>query len=149
MLYHQSWRMHLTKRVYEPIWISMVKVIHWPWSDVTQIQHFKLLFLRLNPNFTWSLHGAWEWKWVQMVYVTWWPTCPYMVKIIKTSSLEPKGRWPWKLVCSIGYSSTIKIFNEDPAVTMTILRHHWCLSFCMGKSFFFPRNYSSLWYQSW
>ena len=26
----------------------------------------------------------------------------------KTSSLEPKGRWPWKLVCSIGYSSTSK-----------------------------------------
>ena len=25
-----------------------------------------------------------------------------------SSSLEPKGQWPWKLVCSIGYSSTSK-----------------------------------------
>ena len=24
----------------------------------------------------------------------------------KSSSPEPKGRWPWHLVCSIGYSST-------------------------------------------
>ena len=41
-----------------------------------------------------------EWKFVQMVYVTWpiWPPCPYMVK----------GQWPWKFVCSIGYSSTSK-----------------------------------------
>ena len=26
----------------------------------------------------------------------------------KSSSLEPKCQWPWKLVCSIGYSSTSK-----------------------------------------
>ena len=26
----------------------------------------------------------------------------------KSSSREPKGWWPWKLVCSIGYSSTTK-----------------------------------------
>ena len=26
----------------------------------------------------------------------------------KSSSLEPKGQWPWKFVCSIGYSSTSK-----------------------------------------
>ena len=30
--------MQLTKWVDEPIWISKVKVIHWPWSKVTQIQ---------------------------------------------------------------------------------------------------------------
>ena len=28
-----------------------------------------------------------------------------------SSSLEPKGRWPWKFVCSIGYSSTNKFIQ--------------------------------------
>ena len=41
--------MQLTKWVHEPIWISKVKVIHWPWSKVTQIHIFKLLFLRNGP----------------------------------------------------------------------------------------------------
>ena len=51
-------------------------------------------------------------KFYQMVYIIWpsWPPCPYVVKKIKkSSSLEPKGRWPCKLVCSIGYSSTTKL----------------------------------------
>ena len=43
-LWWQSWYMEVTKRVHEPIWISKVKVIHWPWSKVTQIQHFKNSF---------------------------------------------------------------------------------------------------------
>ena len=38
-------KMHLTKWLHEPIWISKVKVIHWPWSKVTQINIFKFLFL--------------------------------------------------------------------------------------------------------
>ena len=29
-------------------------------------------------------------------------------KNLKKSSLEPKGRWPWNLVCTTGYSSTTK-----------------------------------------
>ena len=38
-----------------------------------------------------------------------WPLSPYMVKTLKkSSSPEPKGRWPWNLVCSIGCSSTTK-----------------------------------------
>ena len=36
--------MQLTKWVHEPIWISQVKVINWPWSKVTQIQHFQISF---------------------------------------------------------------------------------------------------------
>ena len=32
----------------------------------------------------------------------------YGENLKKSSSLEPKGQWPWKLVCSIGYSSTSK-----------------------------------------
>ena len=31
-----------------------------------------------------------------------------MMKTWKKSSLKPKCRWPWKFVCSIGYSSTTK-----------------------------------------
>ena len=38
--------MQLTKWLHEPLWRSKVKVIHWPWSKVTQIHLFKLLFLR-------------------------------------------------------------------------------------------------------
>ena len=39
----------------------------------------------MKPNFMWSLHDIGEWKFVQMVYVTWpiWPPCPYMVKTLK------------------------------------------------------------------
>ena len=49
---------------------------------------------------------------VQMVLVTLpvWPPCPICGKNLKNySSLEPKSWWPWKLVKSIGYSSTTKI----------------------------------------
>ena len=119
--------MQLTKLVHEPLWISMVKVIHWPLSKVTQIQHFQTSFPqktlgRLKPDFRWLLHGMEEWKLVQMVYVTWlrWPPWPYMLKSLsKFSSLEPKSRWTWNLVCSIEYSSTIKFIEMMP------LGWHW------------------------
>ena len=43
--------MQLTKWVHEPIWMSKVKVIHWPWSKVTQLQHFIYVFFRnLKPT---------------------------------------------------------------------------------------------------
>ena len=82
--------MQLNKWVHEAIWISKVKVIHWPWSKVTQIQHFQTSFPdkplgRLKPNFMWSFNGIGERKFIQMVQVTWprWPPCPYMVKTWK------------------------------------------------------------------
>ena len=34
---------------------------------------------------------------------------PIYGKNLKKPSLEPKGRWPWMLVCSIRYSSTTKV----------------------------------------
>ena len=51
---------------------------------------------------------------------TWprWQPCPYLIKYSKIfylNSLEPKGRWPWNLVCSIGCSSTTKF---DPMMTL-------------------------------
>ena len=81
-------------------------------------------------NFIWSLHGMGERTFVQLVQVTWprWPPCPYMVKALKKSPPEPKGRWPWNLVCSIGFSSTIKFFsNDDPGVTLTYFTARWNL----------------------
>ena len=35
----------------------------------------------------------------------------YGKNLKKSSSQEPKGRWPWNLVCGIGYSSTTKFFQ--------------------------------------
>ena len=67
-----------------------------------------------------------EWKFVQMVQVTSpiWPSCPYMVKTLKkSSSLEPNSRWPWKLVCSIGYSSTC----TTKFIQMMTLGWHWSI----------------------
>ena len=66
---------------------------------------------RLKPNFIWSLLGTGERKFVQMIQVTWprWPPCLYMVK--KSSSPEPKARWPWNLLCSIRCSSTTKFIQ--------------------------------------
>ena len=37
---------HLAKWVYEVGWVFKVKVILWPWSKVTQISKFKLVFLK-------------------------------------------------------------------------------------------------------
>ena len=39
---------------------------------------------------------------------------PIYGKNIKNSYLEPKGRWPWKLICSIKYSSTTKFVQMMP-----------------------------------
>ena len=43
----------------------------------------------------------------------------YGKNLKKSSSPEPKGRWPWNLVCSIGCSSTIKFLR------MVTLGWHW------------------------
>ena len=80
--------MQLIRLVHEPLWISIVKAIHWPLSKVTQIQHFKTSFPKttlgqLKPYFVLSLHGILGWKCVQMFRVIWprWLPGSYMVKI--------------------------------------------------------------------
>ena len=40
VVYDVIWLMQLTKWLHEPIWISNVKVSHWPWSKVAQIQYY-------------------------------------------------------------------------------------------------------------
>ena len=79
----------------------------------------------------------------------------YGKNLKKSSSLEPKGRWFWKLVCSIGYSSTTKL------VHMMSLGWPWPI-LCQGqiwslmllygkkvKQWIFFRNYCCLLYKSW
>ena len=46
-----------------------------------------------------------------------------MVKNLKkSSSLEPKGWWPWKLVCSISVLEFYQVCsNDDPGLTLTSL----------------------------
>ena len=63
-------------------------------------------------------------------HVTWprWPPCPYMVKTSKkTSSSKPKGWWPWNLICSIWYSSTIKfvpvVLFDTPGISRCRSQH--------------------------
>ena len=44
----------------------------------------------LEPKFIWKLEGEWEWKFIQMSWVTWptWLPCPYMVKALKNLLLQ-------------------------------------------------------------
>ena len=41
---------------------------------------------------------------------------PICGKNLKKSSPEPKGRWSWNLVCSIG---CLSLFNDDSGLTLT------------------------------
>ena len=80
----------------------------------------------------------------------------YGKNIKKSYSLEPKGGWPWKLVCSIGYSSTAKLGQMMslgwpwPVLCQCQI---WSLMFLYGKKvkqwIFFFRNSCSLLYKSW
>ena len=89
----------------------------------TLVQISDSIFLNFISSITirqmWSLLGMGDRKLVQMVQVTWlrWPPCPYMVKTFKiSSSLEPKGKCHWNLVCSIEYSRTTKYVQIMPLV---------------------------------
>ena len=46
----------------------------------------------------------------------------YGKNLLKASSPELEGRWPWDLVCSIGGSGAYKVCsNDDPMLTLTYL----------------------------
>ena len=60
----------------------------------------------------------------------------YGKNLNKSSSLEPKCQWPWKLVCNIGYSSTLSFFKWWPCVDLYIFYGNvkfGPLCFCIGK----------------
>ena len=92
----------------------------------------------LKPNFIWSLHGMWGMKICSNVpgHMT---MHIYGEKLKKSSSLEPRGWWPWNLVYSIGYSSTTNVFIWWPWVD---LDHFYdrvkfvSECFCMGESLY-------------
>ena len=105
-------RISKVKWVHEPIWISKVKVIYWPWSRSLRF-NFKLLFLnnhlpieaifnmeppRVEGTKACS-NGQCHMTMVAAMLI-------YGKNLLKSSSLEPKGWWPWNLVCSIRYSRT-------------------------------------------
>ena len=104
--------MQLTKWLHEPIWLPEVKVIHWPWSKVTQDSTFSNFFFLET---TWPIEakfyvdgGMKVWS-TGLGHMTKMAALPiYGKNLKKSSSLEPQGWWPWKLVYSIGYSSTTK-----------------------------------------
>ena len=83
----QSCLKHSAKWVNEVSWVSKVKVILWPWSKVTQISKGDL---KPKLIYIWKLKGEWEWKCIQMSWVTWptWPPCPYMEKTLKNLLLQ-------------------------------------------------------------
>ena len=61
----------------------------------------------------------------------------YGNNLTKSSSLEPKGRWPWRLVCSIGYSSTTKFVQMlTLGWPWPILRSYqiWSIMLLYGKN---------------
>ena len=43
----------------------------------------------------------------------------YDTNLKKHSSLEPKGGWPWNLVCGFSYSSTTKFVQMMTGLTLT------------------------------
>ena len=125
-----------------------VKVIHWPLSKITQIQHFKLLFLKkkttsqLKPN----IEPPWDigMKICSNVlgHIT------KMVKNIKKTS-EPRGRWPWNLVYSIGTQVLPDLFKwwhwvdldhfyDMVKLVFVMLLHGWKLAYT-AYNHVFPR----------
>ena len=77
---------------------------------------------RLKLNFTWSLLGMGERKFVQMVLIKWsiWPPCPYMVKTLKIVFSATKR--PMILKLSIQYQ-VLEFYqvcsNDNPGLTWT------------------------------
>ena len=77
-------------------------------------------------------------------------------------SLQPKGWWPWELVCSIRYSSTSKfvqvmtlgwpwpILRQSQIWSPMLLYGEKCnFVWEKGKTMYYFRNCCSLWYKSW
>ena len=78
----------------------------------------------------------------------------YGKNVKNSSSLEPKGRWPWKFVGSIGHSSTTKFVQMmNLGWPWPILRKGqiWTPMLLNRKKLSngFFRNYCSLWCKSW
>ena len=93
---------------------------------------------RLKPNFICGLHGMWGMKICSNVPGN--MTLPiYGEKLKKSSSSEPRGRWLWNLVYSIGYSSTTNVSIWWPWVDLDNFYDKGKFvseCFCMGESLY-------------
>ena len=150
--------MQSIKYVHELIWLSKVKVIHWPWSKSFRFNIFKLLFLN-NHWADWSqiscgASSGWRnesvCKWSKSHDQDGRHVHIWGKNLKKNSSMEPKGQWPWNLVCSIEYYQIYS--NDAPVLTLTYFTARSNLvpcTFVWEKVKGFFRNYCSLWYQSW
>ena len=108
----QSCLKHSAKCVYEVEWVSVVKVILWPWSKVTQIS--KLNVWLLACILRWVIQGLmallfkysnkWvnEGEWVSKVKVIIWP----WPKVTQISELKLVSLWNyWVIWNQISYES--------------------------------------------
>ena len=114
--------MQSTKWVHEASWVPKVKVIHWPWSKSLGFSIFKLLLFN-NHLADWSqiLCGV-SLGWGKESLFKLFRSHDHIYDEIlkKSSSLESKGRWPWNLVCSIGYSHATKFVKWCPRVDLDL-----------------------------
>ena len=109
-------------------------------SDSTFENFFSYKLLRRSkPNFMWSLREMEEWKFIQVVLVTWpiWLPCPYMVKALKNLLLRN-----WKvndLECwytALGTRVLPSLFKWWPWIDLDLFYikvKFGPLCFCMGK----------------
>ena len=153
--------MQLTKWVHEPIWISKVKVIQWPWTKVIQIQHFQTSFPEKPLGWLKSNLMDPPWDEETKVYsnspghMTKMAAMPIYAKILKLLLLwnqksDDLGSW----YTASGTSVLPNLFKWWRWVDLDLFygKVKFCpLCFCMGRRLNngFFRNYCSLWYQSW
>ena len=159
--------MLLNKWFHEPLWKSKVKVIHWPWSKVIQIQTFSNFIsletaglieakfhvetpcvggMKVNTNGLFYM--------TKMVAMFIYYGKKKLLKILFSGTKRP-------ITLKLGVRHWLHEFcqvysNQDPGLTLTYMYFTsrskigpFC--FCMGKclSCRFPRNCWSMWGESW
>ena len=98
------------------------------------------LLSHLEPNFSWKLMGAWEWKFIQMSRVTWptWPPCPYMVKTLKNLLLQNQLTDDLEILYVALCTQVLpRLFKLLPWVNLDLFYakvKFGHIGFCMGKS---------------
>ena len=106
---------------YMKLWVPKVKVIDWAWSKSLRFNILQLLFLNNHwPDWSKIACGAFL-EWVNEGCLN---DPGHMTKMAamfiynkyhqKYFSLKSKGTWPWNLVYSIEYPSTIKFVQMLP-----------------------------------
>ena len=143
--------MQSTKGLHETLWLSKVKVIHWPLSKVTQNQYFSNFFSSktLGSFQTSSLHIYWTtgpikvkcdlellWDggkkvcWMVSVICPRWPPYPYMVKTFKIFFFRTE--WPRSLSTRV-LSSRWQMMTPGWPLTFYAKVNFGSLCICMRK----------------